>query len=54
MDLHVAWGWLETVLNGYDECFLAQWLQHYCIHLNVQLHRAVFHLFNPGTDWLEF
>lgn len=51
MDLHVVWGWLDTVLNGYDKCFLAQWLQHYCIHLNVQLYCAVFYQFNIGTDW---
>lgn len=22
MDFRVVWGWLDTVLNGYDECFL--------------------------------
>lgn len=46
MDLHVVWGWLDTVLNGYETCFVRLLF----IYLTALYCEAVF-TDNVEADW---
>ena len=52
MDLHVVWGWLDSVLNGCKRCFLLRYCTFNCtavLYCEVILHVAFTE--NVEADW---